>query len=53
MHFRFFIPLWLIAGSAFAQMTSFPRPDYFRETFKKEVPRVELQAPAGHAFRSG
>jgi outer membrane protein TolC len=26
-------------------MTSFPKPNYFRETFQKEVPRVELQSP--------
>src|SRR6476646_8165516 len=45
MYFRFLIPLALIAGSAFAQMTSFPRPNYFRETFTKEIPKVELQAP--------
>src|SRR6185295_6787846 len=35
-----------ITGSAFAQLTSFPRPNYFRETFSKNVPKVELQAPA-------
>ena len=45
MRFRFYIPLWLLAGSAFAQMTSFPKPDYFRETFSKNIPKVELQAP--------
>ena len=46
MRFRFYIPLWLLAGSAFAQLTSFPRPNYFRETFSKNLPKVELQAPA-------
>jgi outer membrane protein len=46
MRFRFYIPLWLLASSAFAQLTSFPRPDYFRETFSKNIPKVELQPPA-------
>jgi outer membrane protein TolC len=46
MRFRFFIVFSLLAGAAFAQMVSFPRPNYFRETFTKEVPRVELRAPA-------
>jgi outer membrane protein TolC len=46
MSFRFYIPFWLLAGSAFAQLTSFPRPNYFRETFNKNIPKVELQAPA-------
>ena len=46
MRLPFLIPLSLIAGSAFAQMTSFPRPQYFRETFSKNLPRVELQPPA-------
>lgn len=45
MRFRFYIPLWLLAATAYAQLTSFPRPNYFRETFSKNVPRVELQAP--------
>jgi outer membrane protein TolC len=43
---RFIVSIVLTGTAAFAQMTSFPRPDYFRETFSKEVPRVELQAPA-------
>jgi outer membrane protein len=46
MSLRFYIPLWLLASSAFAQLTSFPRPNYFRETFSKNIPKVELQAPA-------
>ncbi len=37
--------LLLSALSAFAQITSFPRPDYFRETFFRSMPRIELQAP--------
>jgi outer membrane protein TolC len=27
-------------------LTSFPKPNYFRETFNKTVPKVELQSPA-------
>ena len=45
MSLRSYIPLWLLAGSAFAQMTSFPKPDYFRETFSRPVTRVELSPP--------
>src|SRR5882762_7270271 len=36
----------ILSAGAFAQMTSFPKPDYFRETFSKTTPKVELQAPA-------
>src|SRR5215475_15099138 len=36
----------ILTASAFAQLTSFPKPNYFRETFNKTVPKVELQAPA-------
>jgi outer membrane protein len=46
MRFTILIPLGLIAGSAFAQLASFPKPSYFRETFSKNLPRVELQQPA-------
>jgi outer membrane protein len=35
----------LLAAGAFAQMSSFPKPSYFRETFSKTQPRVELQDP--------
>ena len=34
-----------LAPSAFAQINSFPRPDYFRETFFRSMPRIELQSP--------
>src|SRR5438093_2839994 len=37
---------FLCAASAFAQLSSFPRPNYFRETFATAPPRVELQPPA-------
>src|SRR5882762_6350877 len=36
----------ILSAGAFAQLTSFPKPDYFRETFSKTTPKVELQAPA-------
>ena len=35
----------LLAAGAFAQMSSFPKPSYFRETFSKTQPRVELKDP--------
>lgn len=35
----------LSAASVFAQLTSFPKPAYFRETFSKPVTRVELKPP--------
>jgi outer membrane protein len=34
-----------LAGGAFAQLTSFPKPSYFRETFQKPITKVELQDP--------
>jgi outer membrane protein TolC len=36
----------LTAAGAFAQMTVFPRPSYFREAFRKPDATVELEAPA-------
>lgn len=36
----------LLAAGAFAQMSSFPKPSYFRETFAKAQTHVELKAPA-------
>jgi outer membrane protein len=35
----------LLAAGAFAQMSSFPKPSYFRETFSKTQPRIELKDP--------
>jgi outer membrane protein len=35
----------LLAAGAFAQMSSFPKPSYFRETFNKTQPKVELKDP--------
>ena len=42
------LSLSLIAGSlltagAFAQVNMFPKPSYFRETFNKTQPKVELK----------
>src|SRR5689334_21395490 len=36
----------LLAAGAFAQMSSFPKPNYFRETFQKTRTTVELREPA-------
>lgn len=35
----------LLAVGAFAQVSSFPKPSYFRETFNKTQPKVELKDP--------
>jgi len=35
----------LLAAGAFAQTTSFPKPNYFRETFKAVDNKVVLQPP--------
>uniref|UniRef100_Q01SG3 Outer membrane efflux protein n=1 Tax=Solibacter usitatus (strain Ellin6076) TaxID=234267 RepID=Q01SG3_SOLUE len=35
----------LLAAGAFAQLSSFPKPAYFRETFSKSQPKVELKDP--------
>jgi outer membrane protein len=35
----------LLASCAFAQLTSFPKPHYFAETFSRAQTRVELQPP--------
>ena len=36
----------LLTASVFAQVSSFPKPSYFRETFSNPVTRVELEPPA-------
>jgi len=36
----------LLTAGAFAQMSSFPKPNYFRETFQKTRTTVELRDPA-------
>lgn len=35
----------LCAAGAYAQITTFPHPSYFRETFSKPVTKVELRPP--------
>jgi outer membrane protein len=36
---------FLLVTTAFGQIASFPRPDYFRETFFRSQPHIELQPP--------
>src|SRR5215471_11319530 len=35
----------ILAAGAFAQLTSFPKPNYFRETFAKTETKVTLKDP--------
>ncbi len=43
---RIFGAALLLTASAVAQVTSFPKRSYFRETFYRQVTKVELQSPA-------
>lgn len=45
MLFRSFVTGIILTSGAFAQLTSFPKPDYFRETFQKTKTNVELKDP--------
>lgn len=45
MKFRFVIAATVIVSSAFGQLSSFPKPSYFRETFQKTRTKVELRDP--------
>jgi outer membrane protein TolC len=45
MVFRSFLAGIILTSGAFAQLTSFPKPDYFRETFQKTKTSVELKDP--------
>jgi outer membrane protein len=45
MVFRIFGAGVLLTGCMLAQLSSFPKPSYFRETFAKTEPKVELTAP--------
>jgi outer membrane protein TolC len=45
MLLRPFIAGILLASGAFAQLTSFPKASYFRETFSKSITKVELKDP--------
>jgi len=46
MLFRPLCTFLILATGAFAQVSSFPKPNYFRETFQKTQTKVELRAPA-------
>ena len=35
----------ILAAGAFAQMSSFPKPSYFRETFTSPNTRIEMMPP--------
>jgi outer membrane protein len=43
---RLLLTVSLLTAGAFAQMSSFPKPNYFRETFQKTRTTVELRDPA-------
>src|SRR5579872_4484983 len=45
MSSRFLAAILFSAVAASAQISSFPKPSYFRETFARPVTKVELQAP--------
>jgi outer membrane protein TolC len=40
-----FLSALLFADAAFAQLASFPKPAYFRQTFARPITKVELQSP--------
>jgi outer membrane protein len=45
MLLRTFLTGTILAAGAFAQLSSFPKPSYFRETFSKTQTKVELKDP--------
>jgi outer membrane protein len=45
MLFRTSLAVVLLTAGAFAQVSSFPKPSYFRETFAKTQTKVELRDP--------
>src|ERR1044071_2872917 len=45
MRLKTFIPGLLWTSVALAQVTSFPKPNWFRETFQRTQTRVELRDP--------
>jgi outer membrane protein TolC len=45
MLYRILITGTLLTAGAFAQMSSFPKPNYFRETFQKTQTKVDLRDP--------
>jgi outer membrane protein len=42
---RFLFSFFVLSSCACAQLTSFPKPHYFEETFRRARTRVELQPP--------
>lgn len=46
MRLRLLLTGTLLTAGAFAQMSSFPKPNYFRETFQKARTTVELRDPS-------
>ncbi len=46
MRFRTLVTGIFLTAGAFAQVSSFPKPSYFRETFQKAQTKVELRPPA-------
>ena len=45
MLLRTFVTGLILSAGAFAQMASFPKPNYFREVFKQTNTKVELRDP--------
>ncbi len=45
MLLRLFLASFLASVAVFGQLASFPKPNYFRETFSRPIRKVELQAP--------
>src|SRR5215831_17148371 len=45
MRFKTIVIGTLAASAAFAQVNSFPKPDWFRETFQKTNTKVEMRDP--------
>ena len=46
MFLRALLATPVLVAAAFAQLASFPKPAYFRETFARPVTKVELKSPA-------
>jgi outer membrane protein len=42
---RLFLASALVASTAVAQISSFPKPSYFREVLQNSRPKIELQSP--------
>jgi outer membrane protein len=46
MLYRLLLASLMFAAAAFGQLTSFPKPSYFRQIFARPVTKVELKPPA-------